>query len=57
MKIFHINVLNNKINDIKYANDSNLHEYYNKFDGKSLIKIFFIRHTSKVSLVGVVFRA
>ena len=36
-----LNVLNNKINKIKYPNVSMWHEYCNKFDGKSLIKIFY----------------
>ena len=36
MHIFQMNVLNNKINNNKYANVSKLHEYCNKFDGKSL---------------------
>ena len=36
-----MNILNNKINEMKYANVSKLHEYSNKFDGKSLIKIFY----------------
>ena len=42
MQIREINVLNNKINDIKYANVSKLHEYCNNYDRKSLIKIFYI---------------
>ena len=29
-----MNVLNDKINEIKYANVSKLYEYYNKLDGK-----------------------
>ena len=40
MLICQINVLNNKIDKIIYAYVSKLHEYCNKFDGKSLIKIF-----------------
>ena len=34
MVICQINVLNNKINRIKYANVSKFHEYCKKFDGK-----------------------
>ena len=36
MQFCQINVLNNKINDIKNANVSKLYEYCNKFEGKSL---------------------
>ena len=32
-------ILNNKIDNIRYANVSKLHEYCNKFAGKPLIKI------------------
>ena len=46
MKIFHIKVLNNKI---KYANVSQLHVYCNKFDGKSLIKIFYFIDCGNIS--------
>ena len=38
-----MNILNNEINDIIYANVSKLHEYCNKFDGKSLIDIYATR--------------
>ena len=49
MHIFHINVLNNRISNIKYANVSKLHEYCNKFDGKPLIKIFYFIDYGNVS--------
>ena len=42
MQLYQISVVNNKINNINHANVSKLHEYYNKFDGKSLIQIFYI---------------
>ena len=42
MQICQINVLNNKINKIKYAYVSKLHKYCNMFDWKSLIKIFYV---------------
>ena len=41
MQIYQINVLNYEMIEIQYANVSKLHEYYNKFDRKSLIKIFY----------------
>ena len=34
--------MNNKINKIQYANVSKLHEFCNKFDENSSIKIFYI---------------
>ena len=42
MQLCQISVVNNQINNINHANVSKLHEYYNKFDGKSLIQIFYI---------------
>ena len=41
MQICQINVLNDKTNDIKYANVPKLHEYCNKFEEKTLITIFY----------------
>ena len=38
-QIFQINVLNNKINNIKYANISKLHESSNKFDVLAICSI------------------
>ena len=49
MQICQISVLNNKINDIIYANVSKLHGYCNKFDGKSLIKIFYFIDYGNIS--------
>ena len=42
MQLCQISVVNNKINSINHAIVSKLHEYYNKFDGKSLIQIFYV---------------
>ena len=44
-----MNVLNNKIDEIRYANVSKLHEYCNKFDRKSLMKIFYSIDCSNIS--------
>ena len=41
MQIRQENLLNNKINTIKHANVSKFHEYFDKFDKKSSIKIFY----------------
>ena len=41
MQFCETNVLNIKINNIKYANVSKLYEYCNKIDEKSSIKIFY----------------
>ena len=49
MQICQINVLNNKIDDIIYANVSKLHEYCNKFVRKSLVKIFFFIDCGNIS--------
>ena len=42
MQLCQISVVNNKINNINHANVSKLHAYYNKLDGKSLIRIFYV---------------
>ena len=42
MQLCQISVVNNKINNINHANVSKLHEYYNKFNGKWWIQIFYI---------------
>ena len=42
MQICRTNVLSNKINSMNHANMSKLHEYYNNFDGKLLIQIFYV---------------
>ena len=49
MQICHISVLNKKIDDIIYANVSKLHEYCNRFNGKSLIKSFYFIDCSNIS--------
>ena len=49
MQICPINVLNHKINDIVYGKVSKLHEYSNKFDGKSLIKVFYFIDCGNIS--------
>ena len=49
MQLCQISVVNNKINNINHANVSKLHEYYNKFDGKSLIEIFYILKDTTLS--------
>ena len=49
MQICQINGLNNRTNDIVYATVSKLHEYCNKFDGKSLIKIFYFINCGNIS--------
>ena len=53
MQICQINVLNNKINSIKYATVSKLHEYCNKFDRKSLLIIYFISSAERRILTQV----
>ena len=49
MQLCQITVVNNKINNINHANVSKLHEYYNKFDGKSLIQIFYVLKDTTLS--------
>ena len=51
MRICQISVLNNKINGIIYANVTMFHEYCNKFDGKSLIKIFYFTRKKIISCI------
>ena len=48
MQICQINVLNNNMYNI-YANVSKLHDYCNKFDGKSLINIFYFINCGNIS--------
>ena len=49
MQLFQISVVNNKINNINLANVLKLHEYYNKYDGKSLIQIFYVLKDTTLS--------
>ena len=49
MQLCQISLVNNKINNINHANVSKLHEYYNKFDGKSLIQIFYVLKDTTLS--------
>ena len=49
MKLFQISVVNNKINNINRASVPKLHEYYNKFDGKSLIQMFYVLKDTTLS--------